>query len=341
MVELDMRIGSLFSGIGGLELGLEMAGLGETVWQVEREPFCRIVLAKHWPHTERFDDVCSVGSANLAAVDLICGGFPCQDVSSSGPRIGLAGSRSGLWREYARIVRELRPAWCVVENVTSGATQWVDAVVGELDALGYACLPCPVSARDVGAPHRRERIFVVAHHVDEPDAVQSAARQGLSGLAADAHSEPSEPGRSTGERDEAPQPVPGRGAEDDRPAVCPGCCGALIDQGLCRRGELCPTCSDPLFAPDADNARRERPGPSEQAQGRQRFARHAGWSPQPGLVPLVHGLSGGMAGRRRRARIRALGNAVMPQCAEVAGWVIRELLARSSSPRSGQHGSSR
>jgi len=264
MVELDMRIGSLFSGIGGLELGLEMAGLGETVWQVEREPFCRIVLAKHWPHTERFDDVCSVGSANLAAVDLICGGFPCQDVSSSGPRIGLAGSRSGLWREYARIVRELRPAWCVVENVTSGATQWVDAVVGELGALGYACLPCPVSASDVGAHHRRERIFVVAHHVDESDAIQPAARQGLSWL-----------------------------------------------------------------APDADNARRERPGPSEQEQGRQRFARHAGWSPQPGLVPLVHGLSGGMAGRRRRARIRALGNAVMPQCAEVVGWVIRELIEQS------------
>src|SRR6187200_1732128 len=102
-----MTIGSLFAGVGGLELGLEWAGLGPTLWQVEQDKFCRAVLEKHWPQAERFDDVCTVGSANLAPVQLICGGFPCQDVSSAGKGAGLAGERSGLWREFARVVREL------------------------------------------------------------------------------------------------------------------------------------------------------------------------------------------------------------------------------------------
>src|SRR5688572_31531977 len=115
-----LRVGSLFSAIGGLELGLELAGVGEPVWQVEQSAFCRAVLARHWPGVERYTDVRAVGAHNLALVDLICGGFPCQDVSSAGARRGLAGSRSGLWFEYARIVRELGPEWIIVENVASG-----------------------------------------------------------------------------------------------------------------------------------------------------------------------------------------------------------------------------
>lgn len=114
-----MRIGSLFSGIGGLELGLERAGVGHTVWQVEQDEYCRAVLARHWPDAQRFTDVRTVGSGNLAPVDVICGGFPCQDVSATGRRRGIiAGTRSGLWFEYSRILRELRPRYAIVENVT-------------------------------------------------------------------------------------------------------------------------------------------------------------------------------------------------------------------------------
>lgn len=158
-----MRIGSLFSGIGGLELGLERSGLGQVVWQVERDPFCRRVLEKHWPHVRRYDDVCDVGAENLERVDLVCGGFPCQDVSSAGRRAGLDGSRSGLWFEFARVVDELRPRWVVVENVASGARLWVDAVRESLGLLGYASLPIPIEAADCGALHRRTRVFIVAH----------------------------------------------------------------------------------------------------------------------------------------------------------------------------------
>lgn len=99
-----MRIGSLFSGIGGLELGLERGIPGaRVVFQVEIDPFCNQVLRKHWSHAERHEDVRSVGKQNLPAVDLLCGGFPCQDVSSAGARKGLAGERSGLWYEYLRV----------------------------------------------------------------------------------------------------------------------------------------------------------------------------------------------------------------------------------------------
>lgn len=158
-----MTIGSLFSGVGGLELGLERAGLGPTLWQVEIDPFRRSVLAKHWPATERHEDVRTVGAANLALVDLVCGGFPCKDVSSAGKRAGLAGPQSGLWYELARIVEEMLPRVVVIENVTSGAAAWVDLVRGDLERIGYASLPIPIAARDCGAFHRRARVFIVAH----------------------------------------------------------------------------------------------------------------------------------------------------------------------------------
>ena len=155
-------IGSLFSGIGGFELGLGWAGFGPVVWQVEIDSFCREVLQKHWPNARQYVDVKTVGRANLAPVDLICGGFPCQDVSGAGRGAGLAGSRSGLWYEMRRIVDELRPRLVAVENVASGKSRWVCEVRGDLRTLGYRTLALGIGANDVGAPHRRARVFVIA-----------------------------------------------------------------------------------------------------------------------------------------------------------------------------------
>jgi DNA (cytosine-5)-methyltransferase 1 len=161
---VSLTIGSLFSGIGGLELGLERAGLGPVVWQVEREPYCRAVLAKHWPDAARHDDVCAVGAHTLTPVDVICGGFPCQDVSYAGEGAGIAeGTRSGLWFEYARLVRELRPRYVVVENVAALLTRGLGVVLGDLARLGYDAEWSTVSACSVGAPHVRQRVFVVAY----------------------------------------------------------------------------------------------------------------------------------------------------------------------------------
>lgn len=158
-----MKIGSLFSGIGGLELGLEQSGIGETVWQCEIDPKCRAILERHWPEARRVNDVRGIKRGDLPTVDLICGGFPCQDISCIGKGDGLNGPRSGLWHEYLRIICEYRPRWVVVENVASGASRWVDNVRAQLARKGYVSIPIPLAAKDRGAWHRRKRIFVVAY----------------------------------------------------------------------------------------------------------------------------------------------------------------------------------
>jgi DNA (cytosine-5)-methyltransferase 1 len=173
-----LTVGSLFSGIGGLDLGLERAGM-QVKWQVEIDDYCQKVLAKHWPDVPRFRDVRDCGAHNLAPVDLICGGFPCQDISSAGKHVGITGARSGLWAEYARIVGELRPRYVLVENVAALLGRGMGTVLGDLAACGYdaewQCLP----AAAFGAPHIRERVFIIAYPARQYGAVCSDASQSL------------------------------------------------------------------------------------------------------------------------------------------------------------------
>lgn len=159
-----MRIGSLFSGIGGLELGLEIALEAETVWQVEKNKFCHQVLARHWPHATRFFDVRTVGAQNLAKVDLVCGGFPCQDISCAGNIVGITGKRSGLWFEMLRIIGELKPRFVVAENVDALISNGLDTVLKGLESHGYKAKVYKIAAKDVGAPHQRRRCFIVANN---------------------------------------------------------------------------------------------------------------------------------------------------------------------------------
>ncbi len=161
-----MRFGSLFAGIGGFDLGLERAGM-ECAWQVEIDPFCRRVLAKHWPDVPRYEDVREVGADNLESVELICGGFPCQDISNAGKRAGIEGERSGLWTEYKRVVCELRPDFVVVENVAALLARGIDVVLRDLAEIGYDAEWDTISAAAVGAPHLRERVWIVAYPQSE------------------------------------------------------------------------------------------------------------------------------------------------------------------------------
>jgi DNA (cytosine-5)-methyltransferase 1 len=180
-----VKIGSLFSGIGGLELGLERAGLGRVVWQVEQNPFCRAVLAKHWPDADR--SVCDVREAsatNLAPIDVLAGGFPCQDIADT-EGSGLAGARSGLWFEMLRLVRELRPRGVVIENVDGLSTKGLDVVLAGLASCGLDAIWFPVRAFELGAPHRRARIFVVAYANRDGREPFEAARLHLQGTRRD------------------------------------------------------------------------------------------------------------------------------------------------------------
>ena len=245
-----MTFGSLFAGIGGIDLGLERAGM-EGQWQVEIDPYCRKVLAKHWPDTERFADVKAVGKHNLGSVDLIAGGFPCQDVSLAGKRTGIKeGTRSGLWFEFHRIICELRPRYVFVENVPGLLSDGMGRVLGDLAASGYDAEWQVLSAADVGAPHLRRRVWIVAHAL---------------------HGRPS---------------VRGNGED-------------LSDLD----GKL-----------QAPKSRRDI---QQSGLGDERGVERGHWKIEPDVGRVVTRISNGMDRRK------ALGNAVVPQCAE---WIGRQIL---------------
>lgn len=163
-----MKILDLFSGIGGISLGLERAGM-QTVAFCEIEPFQRAVLRKHWPEVPAYEDIRAVSAdllrqSGIDHVDIVAGGFPCQDVSVAGKGRGVEhGERSGLWREMFRIICELMPRWVLAENVPALRTRGGDIVIANLEAAGYAVWPLVVGAWSVGAPHRRDRVWIVAH----------------------------------------------------------------------------------------------------------------------------------------------------------------------------------
>lgn len=159
-----MTFGSLFAGIGGFDLGFERAGM-ECKWQVEIDPYCQKVLAKHWPHVRRHDDVRTFPptDADEWRVDVICGGFPCQDISYCGPGDGIDGERSGLFYEAVRVIRTLGPRIVVLENVAALLTRGIDRVLGTLAEVGFDAEWHCIPAAAVGAPHIRDRIFILGY----------------------------------------------------------------------------------------------------------------------------------------------------------------------------------
>ena len=160
-----LTFGSLFAGIGGFDLGFERAGL-KCEWQVEIDDYATKVLEKHWPKVRRQRDIRECGKHNLEYVDVICGGFPCQDISAANTEgKGLAGHRSSLWFEYKRIIRELGPGFVVIENVRNLLIRGFDQVLRDLAVLGYDAEWEVLRASQFGARHSRERVFIVAYPV--------------------------------------------------------------------------------------------------------------------------------------------------------------------------------
>lgn len=161
-----LKVADLFSGVGGISLGLARTGGFKPVLFCESNPFCRRVLAKHWPEVPCFEDVRTLGReqiARLGAIDAICGGFPCQDISDAGVRAGIDGDRSGLWREYARLVDEIRPRYVIVENVAALRRRGLGRVLGDLASLGYDAEWHSIRAAALGYPHQRDRLWILAY----------------------------------------------------------------------------------------------------------------------------------------------------------------------------------
>ena len=257
-----MKIGSLFSGIGGLELGLERAIPGaEVIWQAERDPYCRDVLEKHWPKAKRYGDVRRIKGSEVERPDLLCGGFPCQGASSAGLGLGLEDHRTGLWIEFERLIGELDPRWVVLENVAAIRTRGLSRVLYGLAACGYDALWDCIPAAAVGAPHLRDRWFCIGWR--SPDAISDAVRVNL---------------REQRERDREQR-------QEQRPSE-------LGDDG---------------------------PGGALAGHWRRALGQCSPWPVEPSVGRVADGV------RDRAHRLRALGNAVVPQCAEVVGRMIAEL----------------
>jgi len=164
-----LTFGSLFAGIGGADIGLERAGF-ECRWQVEIDDYCNRVLKKHWPTVRRHRDVRTfppmvkgIWHRSDWEVDAIVGGFPCQGISLAGYGGGLADERSGLWHEYARVVRLLRPNFVVIENSPAVVVRGLDTILCDLAASGFDAEWQIIQASDFTLPHRRERAFIVAY----------------------------------------------------------------------------------------------------------------------------------------------------------------------------------
>lgn len=163
---MTLKVLDLFSGIGGFTVGLDSSGM-ETIAFCEIEEWPRRVLAELWPRTPIFENIESIGYERLATrgiiPDVICGGFPCQDISNAGRKAGIMGNKSGLWKELLRIIREIRPSYAILENVSALLYRGLDVVLGDLAAIGYDAIWHCIPASSVGAPQQRDRIWITAY----------------------------------------------------------------------------------------------------------------------------------------------------------------------------------
>ena len=249
----------LFAGIGGFSLGLERAGM-QCVGQVEIDEYCQAVLRKHWPNVPKWRDIYEFKGSECGAVDLVCGGFPCQPFSCAGKRSGKKDDRY-LWPEMLRVIKTLRPAWVFGENVVNIDGLVLDQVYLDLEGIGFEIAPpLEIPAVAVGAPHLRFRTWIVAH------------------------SENSRLERTKSTRNSCAAGLPTE------------CCSSLADTG---------------------RKRYRKPEASLQSR-RAGTIRRGWWAVEPDVGRVAHGVP------RRVDRIKALGNAVVPQVVEIIGKAIME-----------------
>ena len=318
-----LRVLDLFSGIGGFSLGLERTGGFRTVAFCEFDPFCRQVLARHWPGVPIFDDVRELdGGRFRGAVDVVCGGFPCQDLSVAGRQAGIDADRSGLWSHLARIISEVAPRYAVVENVpallSGDRGRWFGRVLGDLAEIGYDAEWHCIPASHVGAPHRRDRVWIIAYPRRHELRDQSEPGGGGAPLPRD-------------DGAEGVMAYPNSGRLKGRPK-----CDSEQREGKHRQFRHDPlgcgvddakVSCEVVGHAKGDELERQRRGWQQRLgpryiQGQLEGASHGArgqWATEPDVGRVADGVP------NRVDRLRALGNAVVPQVVEMIG---RSILSR-------------
>ncbi len=300
-----LKVLDLFSGIGGFSLGLERTGGFETVAFCEIDPFCRKVLAKHWPSVKQYDDVRTLTAERLSAdgivPDVICGGFPCQDISFAGKGAGIEGKRSGLWSEYARLIGELRPEYVIVENVAALLSRGLDRVLGDLASIGFDAEWHCIPASAVGAPHRRDRLWLVAYAE-----LSKSARFGQHSRQILPHQEAIRLGGGCASlANTASERCGEEGQHSQRRA-----------ERAAGGGKISANANSPRLSLSRQISLREDGEP-----GGGMLATSDWWRVEPDVGRVAHGVP------NRVDRLRALGNAVVPQIPEIIGRAILEARA--------------
>ena len=305
-----LTVGSLFTGIGGLDLGLERAGM-RVIWQSEVDAYCCKVLAEHWPDTPNLGDIRDIDWGRVERPDVICGGYPCQPFSLAGRRQGTDDARH-LWPWFADAIRTLRPRYAILENVYGHLSKGFGEVVAELSTIGYdaewECIP----AAAVGAPHLRDRLFAIC--TPSGDCVSDADGDGLrveqvaelggrATVVVGSDGSSRDVADADGERCEER-----RGSVAASPEVASAERGgeALADANCTPWSTTWPT-SETLFRPETIERFRRRSSSDGHT-----------WTVEPDVGRVAHGIP------NRVDRLRALGNAVVPQVAQYIGELIVE-----------------
>jgi DNA (cytosine-5)-methyltransferase 1 len=318
------RVLDLFSGIGGFSLGLERAGM-ETVAFCEIDEQCQKILHKHWPNVPIFPDVSKL-SYPEGYVEVICGGFPCQDISVAGRGAGLKGERSGLWFEYKRIIKETKPRYVIIENVANLRTKGLTTVLQDLWEIGYDSEWHIISAVGVGAVHRRERIWIIAYPCDLGQKRSGAegkqksktrikktyldgSLQRVSDERRDAEFSPS---NSNGKR--LWEQSRGEDIEQRTSTPLTRICGA---------GDGLVTDPDDLRLGLAIAPQEEKQKWRAETAARFSYLREKVLSTEPAICGGNDGFPRGLD-KNRRERIKQLGNAVLPQIPQIIGEAILE-----------------
>ena len=304
-----------FAGIGGFSVGLELTGHFHTVGFVEIEPYPRKILKRHWPGIPIYDDIKTFTAARVRAdgfirgpIDVITGGFPCTDVSLAGKHAGITGEATGLWKQLARTIGEFRPRYAILENVAALLSgdrgRWFGEVLGDLASLGYDAEWHCITAASIGAPHRRDRVFIIATDTRRP--VEGRRLQ---------------PERESDQRD--PEPAghgPERTVADAQRSGRPAGSGAGPGEEESKIGDR--DYAERRGGPVPDTLGQRLEG-LIQARAAARAAHRSSdgrdpswWSFEPDVCRVVDGLP------YRVDRLRALGNAIVPEIAMLIGESI-------------------